>query len=241
MVATCSESLPKGPAAAVDGPSRQHRLSVFSFAFGALTTCILLFILRTNQLYMVETPRVFITTSSVHSTYVVQSSRTCNRMKVPPQYINETQGPYNPAAVRDPSTGKWHAIMTLDEVRTRPCSASILLQPILSWTAVSRLSVHGLQIWFGISNYTRFGTYLERRMRSHPLVLDMGNGTLPSTEASPAVRMLDLDASYQQLANAEGAQVYKAADWRYVPLLYHHHKSVPFEGPLPSNRLSCRP
>ncbi len=111
----------------------------------------------------------------------------------------------------------------------------------LSWTAVSRLSVHGLQIWFGISNYTRFGTYLERRMRSHPLVLDMGNGTLPSTEASPAVRMLDLDASYQQLANAEGAQVYKAADWRYVPLLYHHHKSVPFEGPLPSNRLSCRP
>ena len=123
----------------------------------------------------------------------------------------------------------------------RPGSASIILQLILSWTAVSRLSVHGLQIWFGISNYTRFGTYLEGRMRSHPLVLDMGNGTLPSTEASTAVRMLDLDASYQQLANAEGAQVYKAADWRYAPLLCHHHKSVPFEGPLPSYRLSCRP
>ena len=52
-------------------------------------------------------------------------------------------------------------------------------------------------------------------MRSHPLLVDMGSGALPSSNITHTeAQMLDLDESYQQLALAEGGQVYKAADWR---------------------------
>ncbi len=49
---------------------------------------------------------------------LVQSSRTCNRIVLPAHLSNDTQGPYNPAAVRDPSTGDWITIFRIEEVRT---------------------------------------------------------------------------------------------------------------------------
>ncbi len=70
------------------------------------------------------------------------------------------------------------------------------------------------QVWFGISNYTQDGTYLEGRMRSHPLLARMGNDRLPAQTHQEPVTMLDLDESYSLKAQAEGSDVYKAADWR---------------------------
>lgn len=71
-----------------------------------------------------------------------------------------------------------------------------------------------MQIWFGISNYTRDGTYLEGRMRSHPLLARMGKGAVPGLQAQGAVSMLGLDEGYMQKARSEGSDIYKAADWR---------------------------
>lgn len=66
-----------------------------------------------------------------------------------------------------------------------------------------------------MSKYARMGTDLEERMRSHPLLVKMGNGTHPSPGAPSEVRMFDMDEGYQHLAKFD-ALVYKAADWRYV-------------------------
>lgn len=73
-----------------------------------------------------------------------------------------------------------------------------------------------VQVWFGLSNYTLFGTYLEGRLRSHPLLLQLGDDGLPFSGSGAEARMLDLDISFQELAEVEGAQMYKAADWRCV-------------------------
>lgn len=53
-------------------------------------------------------------------------------------------------------------------------------------------------------------------MRSHPLLVTLGNATIPSTAAPRDARILEMDSSYQELAEAEGSQIYKAADWRCV-------------------------
>ncbi|BDA41016.1 hypothetical protein COCOBI_01-6710 [Coccomyxa sp. Obi] len=115
-------------------------------------------------------------------------------MRLPSKYINGTQGPYNPAAIRLPNTGDWLAFFRIEEV------------------------------WFGLSKFAKMGTNLEERMRSHPLLVKMGNGTLPSTGAPAEVRMFDLDEGYRHLAKIEGAQVYKAADWR--PFLWRNELYV---------------
>ena len=51
-------------------------------------------------------------------------------------------------------------------------------------------------------------------MRSHPLLARMGNDALPAPMNREPVNMLDLDESYSLKAQAEGSDVYKAADWR---------------------------
>ena len=71
-----------------------------------------------------------------------------------------------------------------------------------------------VQIWFVISNYTRDGTYLEGRMRSHPLLARMGNDTIPASQHRGPVTMLDLDESYMRKAQSEGSDLYKVSDWR---------------------------
>lgn len=69
-------------------------------------------------------------------------------------------------------------------------------------------------MWFGLSNYSRHGTYLEGRMRSHPLLAKLGNEAVPSTAIQGTVSMLGLDGAYEQKAKSEGSDLYKAADWR---------------------------
>ena len=51
-----------------------------------------------------------------HTAAHFQSARLCNRINPGPMYVNETQGPYNPAAVRHPRTGEWYLVFTMDEV-----------------------------------------------------------------------------------------------------------------------------
>ncbi len=46
------------------------------------------------------------------------SSVRCNRITLPPRYYNESTGPYNPAAVRHPTSGEWYLFHTYDEVRS---------------------------------------------------------------------------------------------------------------------------
>ena len=71
-----------------------------------------------------------------------------------------------------------------------------------------------LQIWYGISDYTKDGTYLEGRMRSHPLLARMGKGAVPASQAQGDVSMLDLAEGYMRKARSEGSDIYKASDWR---------------------------
>ena len=48
------------------------------------------------------------------------SALRCNRLSLPASYYNESQGPYNPAAVRHPVTREWLLLYTYDEVREEP-------------------------------------------------------------------------------------------------------------------------
>lgn len=56
-------------------------------------------------------------------------------------------------------------------------------------------------------------------MRSHPLLVEMGKGVLPSPGAPAQARMLTLGEGYRELAEAEagGSPIFKAADWRWAP------------------------
>ena len=47
------------------------------------------------------------------------SAVRCNRITLPSQYYNESTGPYNPAAVRHPTSGEWYLFHTYDEVGAR--------------------------------------------------------------------------------------------------------------------------
>lgn len=51
------------------------------------------------------------------------SAVRCNRITLPPQYYNESTGPYNPAAVRHPTSGEWYLFHTYDEVGARRAAA----------------------------------------------------------------------------------------------------------------------
>ena len=52
---------------------------------------------------------------------VVPSSRICNRIELPAQFSNDSQSPYNPAALRDPNTGEWIAMFRIEEVGVCGC------------------------------------------------------------------------------------------------------------------------
>lgn len=44
------------------------------------------------------------------------SAVRCNRIELPAAYYNDSQGPYNPAAIRHTLTGEWLLVYTYDEV-----------------------------------------------------------------------------------------------------------------------------
>ena len=71
-----------------------------------------------------------------------------------------------------------------------------------------------LQIWFGISEYAKTGKYLEGRMRSHPLVVKLGDGEAPGMRDLEDVKMYELDEGFAKVQHEFGADLYKAADWR---------------------------
>lgn len=71
-----------------------------------------------------------------------------------------------------------------------------------------------MQEWFGISEYARTGNYLEGRMRSHPLLVRLGNGATPSMRSFKDVQMYELDEGFARVQEEFGADLYKAADWR---------------------------
>lgn len=59
-------------------------------------------------------------------------------------------------------------------------------------------------------------------MRSTPVLAPLGSRTLPSTAPPRGARLLQLDARFQELAFVEGAQVFKASDWRCVRIVPLH-------------------
>jgi len=61
------------------------------------------------------------------------SAVRCNRISLPARFYNESTGPYNPAAVRHPTSGEWYLFHTYDEVSPQP-----------SWPGGSRLLHRGL-------------------------------------------------------------------------------------------------
>lgn len=56
-------------------------------------------------------------TSALSGTVTPASAVRCNRIQLPERYYNESQGPYNPAAIRHPVTKEWLVVFTFDEVR----------------------------------------------------------------------------------------------------------------------------
>ena len=58
--------------------------------------------------------------ATISGTVQPASALRCNRLNLPASYYNESQGPYNPAAVRHPVTREWLLLYTYDEVRGVP-------------------------------------------------------------------------------------------------------------------------
>ena len=72
-------------------------------------------------------------------------------------------------------------------------SVSQIVTGLISSLTLPKHRLGGSQVWYGLSKFARGGTDLEERMRSHPLVLNMGNGTVPTPGAFAEVRMFDMD------------------------------------------------
>lgn len=51
-------------------------------------------------------------------------------------------------------------------------------------------------------------------MRSHPLLIKLGSGAMPSMRKLEDVQMLELDDGFHRVQKEFGADLYKAADWR---------------------------
>ena len=51
-------------------------------------------------------------------------------------------------------------------------------------------------------------------MRSHPLVVKLGNGEAPGMRDLEDVKMYNLDVGFAKVQHEFGADLYKAADWR---------------------------
>ncbi len=58
--------------------------------------------------------------ATISGTVLPASAVRCNRLALPASYYNESQGPYNPAAVRHPISGEWLLVYTYDEVGPMP-------------------------------------------------------------------------------------------------------------------------
>ena len=56
--------------------------------------------------------------AAVRSPILLLTSRRCNRIDLPAQLSNSTQGPYNPAAIKSPQTGEWLLFLRIEEVRS---------------------------------------------------------------------------------------------------------------------------
>jgi hypothetical protein len=54
--------------------------------------------------------------ATISGSVLPASAVMCNRIALAPSYYNESQGPYNPAAIRHPVTGEWLLVYTFDEV-----------------------------------------------------------------------------------------------------------------------------
>lgn len=108
-------------------PQYQRRAPTVNYVFGAVTTSLLLVLLQRDMTSNVDIRAIVLPSSArapVSSPMPsAQTSRTCNRIHLPSHYVNETQGPYNPAAIRVPGTGEWLAVFRLDEV----CSMALWL------------------------------------------------------------------------------------------------------------------
>ena len=52
-------------------------------------------------------------------------------------------------------------------------------------------------------------------MRSHPLLVKLGHGTSPSMRSFADVKMYELDEGFAGVQHEFGADLYKAADWRW--------------------------
>ena len=58
--------------------------------------------------------------TTISGTVQPASALRCNRLNLPASFYNESQGPYNPAAVRHPATREWLLLYTYDEVSDVP-------------------------------------------------------------------------------------------------------------------------
>lgn len=98
--------------------SRRKDASAVFWGLGVVLICSVIFAYQQCASFSAHSrPVVLFSTTLVHAAAPqTQSSRTCSRFKLPIKYINESQGPYNPAAVRLPDTGEWFAVFTMDEV-----------------------------------------------------------------------------------------------------------------------------
>ena len=57
---------------------------------------------------------------TISGTVQPASALRCNRLSLPASYYNESQGPYNPAAIKHPVSREWLLLYTYDEVRDVP-------------------------------------------------------------------------------------------------------------------------
>ena len=53
---------------------------------------------------------------TISGSVLPSSAVRCNRIELPAAYYNDSQGPYNPAAIRHTITGEWLLVYTYDEV-----------------------------------------------------------------------------------------------------------------------------
>lgn len=163
--------------------------------------------------------------ATISGTVLPASAVRCNRLALPASFYNESQGPYNPAAVRHPITGEWLLVYTYDEVsrclggflsyKHRGYAPYAIVFGLLIANYCCKQDVFVRQVWFGISEYARTGNYLEGRMRSHPLLIKLGTGATPAVRKLDDVQMLELDDGFGRVQKEFGANLYKAADWRW--------------------------
>ncbi len=180
------------------------------------------------------------------------SSVRCNRIRLPAHFYNDTTSPYNPAAMRHPSTGVWYLLHTFDEVRRPSTRAAPALQlprwalhPLLRVAAAAsctrvreqaacrlpccrRPHERHAQVSFTLSDMVRNGTNLAQLLNTHALLLKLPRLEKPGLQSgSPReLAMLEYDESYLAAARAAGSAFYKCGDWRCAPEVGRRRRSL---------------